>query len=391
MKDVDIISKVVGRKGEAMASPSKDAASFDLSGYLLKEVWDKCWEIRTTDKGEEYIFGKLPVALQYGLTSYVDGKMLDLPSIYDGLPIDYQTLYWEEVKEEAGTDEEGNPIYKTTKVLKAKGGGSGEGEGTASGEYLPLVGGKMTGDITFDFNSNKPIGSDAKPTFGLSWDGEYCKIYSDKTDHLTIRSINGLYIATNNNYYLEYAGGGVKINGGLISYDKTSTCFGLDSSLKMGSKSVYFGTGYVEGSQFMYIRDTRGISISTGYEKPLNLAVSEVNLYGGVFRYNPTGKYFEFDGNIVVTGGLTTFADSGEGNQWIMDAETLEEVTSDNEFKVYSAKVTSMIAASISDATNNASDAITKLAAIKTAFNNLSSSSSASTIGGALKTLANNL
>ena len=40
--------------------------------YLLKSIWDKCWEIRKTDNVEEYIFGKLPVAVQYGLTSYVD-------------------------------------------------------------------------------------------------------------------------------------------------------------------------------------------------------------------------------------------------------------------------------------------------------------------------------
>ena len=126
MKDVDIISKVVGRKGEAMASPSKDAATVNLSGYLLKEVWEKCWEIRTTDKGEEYIFGKLPVAVQYGLTSYVDVGNLKLPDIYDGLRIDNQTLYWEETTEET-TDEEGNAVTKVVKVLKSKSGGNGSG------------------------------------------------------------------------------------------------------------------------------------------------------------------------------------------------------------------------------------------------------------------------
>lgn len=151
MKNVDIISKVVGRKGEDMASPSKDAASFDLSGYLLKEVWDKCWEIRTTDKGEEYIFGKLPVALQYGFTSYVDGKMLDLPSIYDGLVIDNQTIYWEEIKEEVGTDEEGNPIYKTTKVLKAKGGTGGITSYSSDGKATPsLIDVESWNDISSD-------------------------------------------------------------------------------------------------------------------------------------------------------------------------------------------------------------------------------------------------
>lgn len=94
--------------------------------YLLKSIWDKCWELRKTDQGEEYIFGKLPVAVQYGLTSYVDVGNLKLPDIYDGLRIDNQTLYWEETTEET-TDEEGNAVTKVVKVLKSKSGGNGSG------------------------------------------------------------------------------------------------------------------------------------------------------------------------------------------------------------------------------------------------------------------------
>lgn len=94
--------------------------------YLLKSIWDKCWELRKTDQGEEYIFGKLPVAVQYGLTSYVDVGNLKLPDIYDGLRIDNQTLYWEETTEET-TDEEGNAVTKVVKVLKSKGDGNGSG------------------------------------------------------------------------------------------------------------------------------------------------------------------------------------------------------------------------------------------------------------------------
>lgn len=114
MKNVDIISKVVARKGEAMASPSKDAAPVNLSGYLLKAVWDKCWEIRTNDKGEEYLFGKLPVGLQFDLSSFVDGGLINLPTLYDGLPIDGQTLKWKEVTNEDGS---------VTRVLESVGSG----------------------------------------------------------------------------------------------------------------------------------------------------------------------------------------------------------------------------------------------------------------------------
>lgn len=80
-----------------------------------------------------YIKAKYHFAVVGGITSFVDDVDLDLPSIYDGLPIDYQTLYWDEIKEEVGTDEEGNPIYKTTKVLKANVGSGGSSEGGSGG------------------------------------------------------------------------------------------------------------------------------------------------------------------------------------------------------------------------------------------------------------------
>lgn len=82
-----------------------------------------------------WIEAKAHMGIAGGLTSFIDNGSLKLPSIYDGLPIDYQTLYWDEIKEEVGTDEEGNPIYKTTKVLKAKSLGEG-GEGGSTGGGL---------------------------------------------------------------------------------------------------------------------------------------------------------------------------------------------------------------------------------------------------------------
>lgn len=118
MKEVSIISKIVGRAVDSMRMPSvAPAASVDLSGYLPKSVWDAVWEVRETDEGARYVLGKLPVVLKYGLTMYADDGDVDLPGIYDGLPIDNQTLYWV-------TDENGKKV-----MLKAKGGGSGEGGG----------------------------------------------------------------------------------------------------------------------------------------------------------------------------------------------------------------------------------------------------------------------
>ena len=71
------------------------------------------WKLMETESGEKYIFSAFDVATQKGITSFADGKMLDLPSIYDGLVIDNQTIVWEEID--------------GVKTLVAKGGGSGEG------------------------------------------------------------------------------------------------------------------------------------------------------------------------------------------------------------------------------------------------------------------------
>lgn len=113
---------------------SGGGVSIGSGAFLPKSTWDKVFEIRTTDSGEEYLFGKLNLALQYGLTTFVDGKQIELPDIYDGLRIDNQTIYWAEV-----SDEKGN----VTKVLKAKGGGTG-GEGTINNVIVNGDGNALT-------------------------------------------------------------------------------------------------------------------------------------------------------------------------------------------------------------------------------------------------------
>ena len=55
------------------------------------------WELREHN-GIQYLYSRLPVVTQYGVTMYADVNHLDLPSIYDGLPIDGDTIYWEETE-----------------------------------------------------------------------------------------------------------------------------------------------------------------------------------------------------------------------------------------------------------------------------------------------------
>lgn len=65
-----------------------------------------------------YILAKYDFASAGGVTMYAEGGVLNIPSIYNGLPIDNETLYWEEVN--------------GSRVLKAKG---GEGSGGLTEVY----------------------------------------------------------------------------------------------------------------------------------------------------------------------------------------------------------------------------------------------------------------
>lgn len=98
------------------------------------------WKLMETESGEKFLFTELNVVTQMGITSFADNKILDLPDIYDGLPIDNNTLYWE-------LDENGK---KT--VLKAKGGG----EGTLVGIEVTGKGNAIT-DVTPSSDGTKLV------------------------------------------------------------------------------------------------------------------------------------------------------------------------------------------------------------------------------------------
>lgn len=60
---------------------------------LDKVVWDRNLEERVDDNGEEYLFLTKPLITAYGVTMY-SGADVQVPSIYEGLPIDGVTIQW---------------------------------------------------------------------------------------------------------------------------------------------------------------------------------------------------------------------------------------------------------------------------------------------------------
>lgn len=111
----------------------------NLHDTILKEinsVTSGFWELKQDSQGNEYIATKYNVLTEGGLTTYGLGEQ-KLGTIYDGLPIDNDTIYWEEVE--------------GSRVLKAKGSGG------------------SSGNVSWGNISGKPtwIG-DTKPTYNWS-------------------------------------------------------------------------------------------------------------------------------------------------------------------------------------------------------------------------------
>lgn len=85
--------KVARVGGNGSDSYSRDQIDDFLGKKLDKVVWDRNLEERVDDNGEEYLFLTKPLVTAYGVTMYA-GADVQVPSIYEGLPIDGVTIQW---------------------------------------------------------------------------------------------------------------------------------------------------------------------------------------------------------------------------------------------------------------------------------------------------------
>lgn len=85
--------KVARVGGNGSDSYSRDQIDDFLGKKLDKVVWDRNLEERVDDSGEEYLFLTKPLITAYGVTMYA-GADVQVPSIYEGLPIDGVTIQW---------------------------------------------------------------------------------------------------------------------------------------------------------------------------------------------------------------------------------------------------------------------------------------------------------
>lgn len=216
---------------------------------IIYDSVNKCWKLQ----------GNL--VLTGGITMYADDGTLNLPSIYDGLPIDGTTIYWD-------TDAAGN------RVLKAVGGG-----GTADSVAWNNITGKPTW-----IGSSKPTYSYSEiqgtPDFSQyvteSWVTK--QNYATKATTLSGYGITDAYTKTNVDDLLKacvtLAGaqtitgeknftGGLKVNGSPIYYDTEKKYWKLEGDLLVtGGVTMYGNEGTYTPSTIMDAISVDGTTIS---------------------------------------------------------------------------------------------------------------------------------
>ena len=100
MKIVDIKTKIIPSNPRSKNYPigysggiasNSNGVTPDLSIYLLKEIWERNIEERTDESGNEYLYIRKPLAIGGGATMYASNGVV-VPSIFDGLPLDNTTI-----------------------------------------------------------------------------------------------------------------------------------------------------------------------------------------------------------------------------------------------------------------------------------------------------------
>ena len=181
----------------------------NLQEYLLKSIWDRVWEIKTDSQGNEYIFGKLPVVTQYGITMYADGGELNLPSIYAGIPFDNKTIWL-------------NPETKKVEVIGGTGGGVADSVHWNNIEGKPLFSAVATSGKYADLSGLPDLNVYATTEYLTAELKKYVTLNTEQTigahkDFLDGLSIGGLPITKSQDDVI-YLDANLVVRGGITMY-----------------------------------------------------------------------------------------------------------------------------------------------------------------------------
>lgn len=264
---------------------------------LDKVVWDRNLEERVDDNGKEYLFLTKPLITAYGVTMYA-GADVQVPSIYEGLPIDGVTIQWVDGK------------------LVATG-----GKGTANGivvngnTYTPNEDGIITlpnypTSLEWGNISGKPswIGS-TKPSY--SWDEIGGKPSVFPTNWENVSDKPSWIGATKPTYnFSEIQNKPTTIAGyGITDAYTKNDISGLlaDYVTKSGAQDITGVKSFING---------------------LNI--------GDILVKKHSDGVVELDGDLILTGSLTMFAQGSHTASTILDALPIDNTTLSKEGDVLS-------------------------------------------------------
>lgn len=289
--------KVARVGGNGSDSYSRDQIDDFLGKKLDKVVWDRNLEERVDDNGEEYLFLTKPLVTAYGVTMYA-GADVQVPSIYEGLPIDGVTIQWVDGK-----------------LVSTGGKGTANGIVVNGNTYTPNEDGIITlpnypTSLEWDNISGKPswIGS-TKPYY--SWDEIGGKPSVFPTNWENVSDKPSWIGATKPTYdFSEIQNKPTTIAGyGITDAYTKNDISGLlaDYVTKSGAQDITGIKSFING---------------------LNI--------GDILVKKHSDGVVELDGDLILTGSLTMFAQGSHTASTILDALPIDNTTLSKEGDVLS-------------------------------------------------------
>lgn len=274
---------------------------------LDKVVWDRNLEERVDDNGKEYLFLTKPLITAYGVTMYA-GADVQVPSIYEGLPIDGVTIQWVDGK------------------LVATG-----GKGTANGI---VVNGN-----TYTPNEDGIITLPNYPS--LSGYATEQWVNNTLSGYATSSSLSQLSAKVDN--FLEGTDTDGIINkwkeleSFLAGQTQTSTLAEL-LSVKADKGTTLAGYGITDAYTKNDITELLADYVTKSGAQDITGIKSFINglNIGDILVKKHSDGVVELDGDLILTGSLTMFAQGSHTASTILDALPIDETTLSKEGGVLS-------------------------------------------------------